>query len=115
MATPTSKSLYEVFFRFRIPASGKVQHGLTKTLVIIVCGLLSESIREFFEDFASDPLSTPHSVQETVEKDHRRLEKRRCYAFSQLECLVKPEQWPNLCSFAVVESTREIREKVTTS
>jgi hypothetical protein len=35
---------------------------------MIVCGLLSESIREFFEDFASDPQSTPYSVQETVEK-----------------------------------------------
>ena len=77
--------------------------------------LLSESIREFFEAFASDPQSTPHSVQEIVEKDHGRLETRRCYAFSQLECLVKPEQWPNRRSFAVVESTREIREKVTTS
>ena len=77
--------------------------------------LLSESIREFFEAFVSDPQSTPHSVQETVEKDHGRLETRRCYAFSQLECLVKPEQWHNLHSFAVVESIREIGEKVTTS
>ena len=77
--------------------------------------LLSESIREFCESFASDPQSTPHSVHETVEKDHGRLETRRCYTFSQLECLVKPEQWPNLRSFAVVESTREIGEKVTTS
>ena len=54
--------------------------------------LLSESIRGFFEAFVSDPQSTPHSVQETVEKDHVRLETRRCYAFSQLEYLVKPEQ-----------------------
>ena len=76
--------------------------------------LLSESIREFFEAFVSDPQGTPHSVQETVEKDHGRLETRRCYAFSQLECLVKPLQWPNLRSFAVVESTLEIGEKVTT-
>ena len=77
--------------------------------------LLSEPTREFFEAFASDPQSTPHSVPETVEKDHGRLETRRCYSFSQLECLVKPEQWPNLYSFAVVESTREIGEKVTSS
>ena len=54
--------------------------------------LLSESIRGFFEAFVSGRQSTPHSVQETVEKDHGRLETRRCYAFSQLECLVKPEQ-----------------------
>ena len=77
--------------------------------------LLAEAIREFFETFETDPQSTPHSVHETIEKDHGRLETRRCYAFSQLECLVKPEQWPNLRSFAVVESTREIAEKVTTS
>ena len=77
--------------------------------------LLSESLREFFEAFVANPQSTPHSVQETVEKDHGRPETRRCYAFSQLECLVKPEQWPNLRSFAVVESTRAIGEKVTTS
>ena len=77
--------------------------------------LLSESIREFFEAFASDPQSTPHGVPETVEKDHGRLETCRCYSFSQLECLVKSEQWPNLYSFAVVESTREIGEQVTTS
>ena len=54
-------------------------------------------------------------MQETVEKNHGRLKTRHCYAFSQLECLVKPEQWPNLRSFAVVESTRAIGEKVTTS
>ena len=30
--------------------------------------LLSESIREFFEALVSDPQSTPHSVQETIEK-----------------------------------------------
>ena len=44
--------------------------------------LLSESIREFFEAFVSDPQSTPQSVQETVEKDHGRLGTRRRYAFS---------------------------------
>ena len=77
--------------------------------------LLSESIREFFVAFVSDPQSTPHSVQETFGKDQRRLETRRCYVFSKLECLVQPERCPNLSSFAVVESTREIGEKVTTS
>ena len=77
--------------------------------------LLSESIREFFEAFVSDPQSTPHSVQETVEKDHGLLATLRCHSFSQLECFAKPEQWPNLRFFAVVEFIREIGEKVTTS
>ena len=48
---------------------------------------------------------------ETVEKDHGRLETRRCYAFDQLACLHKPEQWPDLKSFVVIESERYLRGK----
>ena len=41
MATPTSETLYEFFFLLQnLRQSGKVQHGLAETLVIIVCGLL---------------------------------------------------------------------------
>jgi len=41
MATPTSESLYEVFFLLQNHRqNGKVQHSLVETLVIIVCGLL---------------------------------------------------------------------------
>ncbi len=41
MATPTSESLYEAFISLQEPhQSGKVQHGLAETLVMIVCGLL---------------------------------------------------------------------------
>ena len=43
MAEPSSEGLYEVFFSLHDPRqSGKVQHGLAETLVIIVCGLLLE-------------------------------------------------------------------------
>ena len=54
-------------------------------------------------------------MHESVEKDLGWLQARRYYAFSKLECLVKPDQWPNLRSFALVESTREIEEKITAS
>ena len=41
MATPISECLSGVFFSLQDPRqSGKVQHGLAETLVIIVCGLL---------------------------------------------------------------------------
>lgn len=72
---------------------------------------LAASIRDFFVQFQAQPTLTPHTVAETVEKDHGRLETRRCYAFDQLACLHKPEQWPDLKTFAVIEAERCINGK----
>lgn len=74
---------------------------------------LAEALRDFFEQFKNAPERTPHTAVQTVEKDHGRLETRRCYAFDQLACLSKPEQWPGLKSFAVIESERCLRGKTT--
>ena len=73
--------------------------------------ILADAMRDFFALFEAAPERTPHTVTETVEKDHGRLETRRCYAFAQLACLHKPEQWPDLKSFAVIESARCIKGK----
>jgi predicted transposase YbfD/YdcC len=72
---------------------------------------LADSIRDFFVQFKANPDSTPHAAIEAIDKDHGRLETRRCYAFDQLACLAKPEQWPDLKSFAVIESERCIHGK----
>lgn len=72
---------------------------------------LADSIRDFFVQFKATPERTPHAVIETIEKDHGRLETRRCFAFDQLDCLAKPGQWPDLKSFAVIESERCIKGK----
>lgn len=72
---------------------------------------LADSMRDFFGQFKAAPDRTPHAMAETVEKDHGRVETRRCYAFDQLACLHKPEQWPDLKSFAVIESERCINGK----
>lgn len=71
--------------------------------------LLAESINDFFTLFSEAPVKTPHTFTESCEKNHGRTEVRRCYAFNTLECLYKPERWPDLCSFAVVETVRECR------
>jgi predicted transposase YbfD/YdcC len=68
-------------------------------------------MREFFDQFLAAPEQTPHTFTETVEKSHGRLETRRCFAFTQLDCLAKPEQWPDLKSFAVIEAERWIQGK----
>jgi len=72
---------------------------------------LADSIRDFFTIFKAAPTKTPHDFAETVEKDHGRIEIRRCFAFDQLDCLHKPEQWPDLASFLVIESERTIKGK----
>ena len=72
---------------------------------------LADSMREFFDQFLAAPEQTPHTFTETVEKTHGRLETRRCFAFTQLDCLAKPEQWPDLKSFAVIEAERWIQGK----
>jgi predicted transposase YbfD/YdcC len=72
---------------------------------------LADSIRDFFATFRANPAKTPHDFAETVEKDHGRIEVRRCFAFNQLDCLHKPEQWPDLASFIVIESERTIKGK----
>ena len=74
---------------------------------------LADSMRDFFVAFQAAPDKTPHGFEEVVEKDHGRLEVRRCYAFDQLDCLPAPERWADLKSFAVMASERTIKGKTT--
>lgn len=75
---------------------------------------LAESIEDFWHSFRAHPTSyTPHSFTEAVEKNHGRIETRRCWVFDQLECLDKPQQWRGLRSFAVLESERSMGSKIT--
>ena len=73
--------------------------------------ILADSLRDFFALFKTAPQRTPHTTAETVEKDHGRHEIRRCFAFDQLDCLARPEQWVDLKSFAVIESERCVAGK----
>jgi predicted transposase YbfD/YdcC len=74
---------------------------------------LAESVADFFEAFQGAPGKTAHTFDEVVEKDHGRLEVRRCYAFDQIDCLHAPQRWPDLASFAVIASQRTIKGKTT--
>lgn len=73
---------------------------------------LAESITTFFEIGQAEKWkNTPHTYTESVEKDHGRLEVRRCWAFTQLECLAAPQQWADLKMFGVIEAERTINGK----
>lgn len=75
---------------------------------------LAEAMRDFFMQFQAAPAArTPHSFHQQLEKDHGRIEHRRCYAFDQLECLHNPAQWPDLSAFVVIDSGRTVRGKTT--
>lgn len=48
---------------------------------------LAASIHDFWRSFSTHPPDwTPHAFVETVEKDHGRIETRRCYAFDLIRC-----------------------------
>lgn len=73
---------------------------------------LAESITMFFDiGQAEGWKNTPHTYIKSVEKDHGRLEIRRCWAFDQLDCLSEPQQWADLKMFGVIEAERTINGK----
>lgn len=70
---------------------------------------LAEAMKDFTTTFlAGDPARVAHTLFEQIEKDHGRIEVRRCYAFDQLQCLPEPDRWPALRTFAMIESERTI-------
>lgn len=54
------------------------------------------------------------AVLKTVEKDHGRLETRRYALSTNLDWLQSKGEWTNLNAVVMVESTREIKDKITT-
>jgi len=56
-----------------------------------------------------------HSYCETVEKDHGRIETRRCWATEDVDWLKQKEQWRDLQSIIMVEATREVSGKAATT
>ena len=75
---------------------------------------LAESIEDFWKSSRAHPAChTPHTFAQSVEKNHGRIEIRRCTVFDQLECLHKPWQWKGLRCFVVLESERTIGNKTT--
>jgi len=47
-----------------------------------------------------------HTFHESCNSGHGRVEQRRCWTFSQLDCLPQPGRWSKLRNFAVVERER---------
>lgn len=48
-----------------------------------------------------------HDFYETIDANHGRIEKRRCWSLGQVEGLINSQQWAKLTSVAMVEAIRE--------
>ncbi|MDD5033637.1 MAG: ISAs1 family transposase, partial [Methylococcaceae bacterium] len=56
----------------------------------------------------------PHTFAEWIEKDHGRLETRRCWGVDDLDCLGDQSKWPQVKTLAMIEAIREINGVVST-
>lgn len=52
---------------------------------------------------------------ESVEKEHGRIETRRCWQSDEIDWFSDKEKWAGLRSFCLIESTRELKGKTETS
>lgn len=77
-------------------------------------GTLHEDIKLFFQD-ANDTSfkDIRHDFHETIDGDHGRIETRRYWTVSDIDWLEGKADWKELKSIGMVESEREIGEKVT--
>lgn len=78
---------------------------------------LHDEVKYFFDECqAANYEDVAYSYFESVEKDHGRIEKRRCWVVDEdaTEWLERQDQWPGLTSIAAIQSERKIRGKTTT-
>jgi predicted transposase YbfD/YdcC len=78
---------------------------------------LHDDVRFFFEECQRAGWEdVEHNYFESVEKDHGRIETRRCWVVEEdaIRWLEREDQWPGLKSIAAIQSERKIRDRTTT-
>ena len=79
-------------------------------------GSLHEETKYFFDEAQRMKFQdVPYRYHQTVEKDHGRIETRRCWMVEEtaIQWLDKQDQWPGLASIAAIEARRRIGKKKT--
>jgi len=70
---------------------------------------LAQAIEGFFNGAQQKQWEgVPHTFAEWVEKDHGRIETRRCWVADDLGCLGKDHKWKQASTLSMVEAIREI-------
>jgi predicted transposase YbfD/YdcC len=76
---------------------------------------LFEAVVDFFDEGMRYGFGgTPCAFHETVEKDHGRIETRRCWAFGKVDWLLPEQQWKKLSMVGMIESVRDINGETST-
>jgi predicted transposase YbfD/YdcC len=76
---------------------------------------LREEVQYFFEEATRlDFHDVPYRYHQTVEKEHGRIETRRCWLVEEvaIQWLAREQQWPGLASLAMVQAERRSGKKV---
>jgi len=79
-------------------------------------GSLHEETQYFFEEAQKMGFANvPYRYHQSLEKDHGRIETRRCWMVEEtaIQWLDKQDQWPGLASIAAIEAQRRIGKKTT--
>jgi predicted transposase YbfD/YdcC len=72
-------------------------------------GTLHKDVADYFEWAEKIKFKgIDHSLTETIEKDHGRIEGRRCWVTEDVDWLLQKEAWVGLKSIVMVESVREV-------
>ena len=75
---------------------------------------LHEDIKLFLDDLTTKDVLPKHaSYSETIEKDHGRIDIRRCWVSTRVCWLEQKKDWQDLSMIGVVESERHEGDKVT--
>ncbi|MHB1463476.1 MAG: ISAs1 family transposase, partial [Armatimonadota bacterium] len=77
---------------------------------------LHDEVKFFFEECRDAKFEdVEYRYFETVEKDHGRIETRRCWVVEEdaIRWLEREDQWPGLASIAAIEGERKIGAKTT--
>ena len=71
-------------------------------------GNLFEDVQQIFEQAqARDFHGMEYDFYQTIDGEHGRIEKRRCWALGQVEYLIDSQQWSQFSSIAMVQSERQ--------
>jgi predicted transposase YbfD/YdcC len=77
-------------------------------------GRLHDDLQTFFADARQHAFhEVPHTVAQTVDGDHGRIEVRRAWATEDLAWLPDRDRWAGLRSAILVESERTVRDQTT--
>lgn len=77
-------------------------------------GLSHEEVKTFFEDSLKLRFEdVPHQFCSTTERDHGRIETRRCWLLTELRWFEKAKDWPGLQGVGMIESERRVDGKTT--